>query len=147
MKIIELYEDLHRSESMELPNRAITTAELRALERRLDELYTSLGLDLEFSDHFMDRINDPRNKKQITVSELYKLFIEELKVHGKKIAQAGPDFEAVFMDISTDLNVPFILRWNYTKNELEVIAKTIMRKNPFMTSSPKLIVGLTSKKK
>lgn len=126
--------------------REITPAELNALEAKLDELYAKLGLDVEFTSHFLDRVNDPRNKKQITIAELFKLFQETFKVYGKEIAQAGPAFEAVMNDISTALNVPFVLQWNKQKNELEVVSKTIMRNPNFRTPDDKLVVGKTSKK-
>jgi hypothetical protein len=126
--------------------REITPAELNALEAKLDELYAKLGLDVEFTTHFIDRVNDPRNKKQITIAELFKLFQETFKVYGKEIAQAGPHFEAVMNDISTALNVPFVLQWNKHKNELEVVSKTVMRNPDFKTSNDKLVVGKNSKR-
>ena len=140
MRAYEFFEEKQLSDP-------ITQQELNALEAKLDQMYASLGLDVEFTRHFLDRVNDPRNVHQITVEELFKIFQEELKVHGKKIAQAGPDFEAVMNDISTLINVPFVLQWNPDKEELEVIAKTVMRKDDFKTSSPKLTVGMTSKKR
>ncbi|NJO61525.1 MAG: hypothetical protein HC836_25740 [Richelia sp. RM2_1_2] len=140
MRAYELLESNHSSHQ-------ITQQDLDTLETELDKLYSVLGLDVEFTRHFLDRVNDARNKRQISIEELYKLFKEELKVYGKKIAQAGPDFEAVMNDMSTALNVPFILKWNKQKEELDLIAKTVMRKDPFMSSDPKLVVGLTSKKR
>ena len=125
----------------------ITKSELDQLEAKLDDLYAKLGMDVEFTRHFLDRANDPRNIHQITIEELFKLFQEEFKVYGKKIAQAGPDFSAIMNDISTMLNVPFVLQWNADKEELDVIAKTIMRKNDFKSSDEKLVVGKTSKKR
>lgn len=125
----------------------ITQQELNALEAKLDDMYAALGMDVEFTKHFLDRVNDPRNVHQITVEELFKIFQETLKVHGKKIAQAGPDFQAVMNDISTLINVPFVLEWNREKEELDLVTKTVMRKNDFKSSTPKLKVGMTSKKR
>ena len=45
----------------------------------------------------------------------------------------GPDTEAVMKDLETDINIPFVLRWN--GKELEMIAKTVMRKKNFRTSN------------
>jgi hypothetical protein len=137
------YKHIQEDESNDRP---LTQQDLDMLEVKLDELYAKLGIDIEFTKHFFDRVNDPRNKKQITIQELYKLFLEEFKVYGKKIAQAGPDFEAVMNDISTALNVPFVLHWNNQTEKLELVSKTIMRKEPFMTNEPKLVVGQTSKR-
>jgi len=125
----------------------ITEFELKQLEEILDKMYATLGMDVEFTHHFLNRVNDPRNKHQITIEELFKLFQEELKVYGKKIAQAGPNFQAVMNDISTLLNVPFVLNWNARKGELDVVAKTVMRKDNFKTPDEKFIVGKNSKKR
>ena len=62
------------------------------------------------------------------------LFLEDKG--GKKIAQLGPDAEAVINDMKTNINMPFVL--NLKGNELELVAKTVMRKKDFKTSGPKL---------
>ena len=38
-------------------------------------------------------------------------------------------------DLATDLNIPFALRWDKENNELDLIAKTVMRKKNFKTSN------------
>jgi hypothetical protein len=50
----------------------------------------------------------------------------------------GPDAEAVIKDMKTDINMPFVL--NYKNGELELVAKTIMRKKNFKTPNPELAV-------
>ena len=99
-------------------------------------LYKAVGIDVEFTRHFLDRVNDARNQKQITVSELIRMFKQSFKKYGKKIAQLGPDAEAVLNDTQTDVNMPFVLNWN--GKELDLVAKTVMRKKNFSTPDPKL---------
>jgi hypothetical protein len=94
-----------------------------------------LGIDVEFTRHFLDRVNDERNRRQITIKELGLLFKKEFIKHGKPIAQLGPDAEAVMKDMETDINLPFALRWDANNNELDLIAKTVMRKADFKTSN------------
>ena len=101
-----------------------------------DRLYKAVGIDVEFTRHFLDRVNDARNQKQITVSELIRMFKQSFKKYGKKIAQLGPDAEAVLNDTQTDVNMPFVLNWN--GKELDLVAKTVMRKKNFSTPDPKL---------
>jgi hypothetical protein len=48
----------------------------------------------------------------------------------------GPDAEAVLNDMQTDINMPFVLKWD--GKELDLVAKTVMRKSNFATSNPKL---------
>ena len=114
----------------------ITKTDLDQLERYADKLFAAVGIDVEFTRHFLDRVNDERNKKQITTAELTRLFKQSFKKYGKKIAQLGPDAEAVINDMRTDVNMPFAL--NLKGGELELVAKTIMRKKNFQTRNPKL---------
>ena len=106
---------------------------MEQLEKFADKLFGKVGIDVEFTRHFLDRVNDVRNKKPITMSELTRLFKQEYKRWGKPIAQMGPDQEAVMKDLQTDINLPFALRWDSENNELDLIAKTVMRKADFKT--------------
>ena len=72
-------------------DKEITQGDLSQLERFADKLFAKVGIDVEFTKHFLDRVNDERNKKQITMSELTRLFKQEFKKRGKPIAQMGPD--------------------------------------------------------
>jgi len=45
----------------------ITNTQLNALEKALDNLFSSLNIDVEFTRHFIDRANDDRNGQQITM--------------------------------------------------------------------------------
>jgi hypothetical protein len=121
-------------------DRPVTRQELMQLEQMLDKMYASLGIDVEFTRHFLDRVNDPRNRRQITISELAKLFKEQYHKHGKRIAQLGPDAQAVLKDLSTNVNLPFVLDWNRQTQELELIAKTVMRKKNFRTSNQEFTI-------
>ncbi len=114
----------------------LSKSDLDNVEKYADRLYKSVGIDVEFTRHFLDRVNDVRNKKQITVAELIRLFKQSYKKYGKKIAQLGPDAEAVLNDMQTDVNMPFALKWD--GKELDLIAKTVMRKTNFATSNQKL---------
>ena len=111
----------------------ISRVDLEQLEKFADKLFGKVGIDVEFTRHFLDRVNDVRNKKPITMSELTRLFKQEYKRWGKPIAQMGPDQEAVMKDLQTDINLPFALRWDSKNNELDLIAKTVMRKADFKT--------------
>ena len=119
----------------------VTQGELNALERVIDNVFSRIGIDVEFTRHFIDRANDDRNGKPITIQELGRLFAKEYKRWGKPIAQLGPDAEAVMKDLESDINIPFALRWN--GKELELIAKTVMRKKNFRTSNKQFPVENT----
>ena len=121
-------------------DKPVTQADIDQLERFADKLFAKVGIDVEFTRHFLDRVNDERNMKQITMSELTRLFKQEYKRWAKPIAQLGPDAEAVMKDMATDINLPFALRWDHQNKELDLIAKTVMRKPDFKTSNPEFAV-------
>ena len=116
-------------------DKQITSSDLEALETFADRIFGKVGIDVEFTRHFLDRVNDERNGKQITASELTRLFKQEYKRWGQPIAQMGPDQEAVMKDLVTDINMPFALRWDRENEELDLIVKTVMRKPNFKTSN------------
>ena len=117
----------------------ISKSDLDQVEKYADKLFAAVGIDVEFTRHFHDRVNDERNKKPINSAELIRLFRLTYKKYGKKIAQMNPDAEAVITDMETDVNMPFVL--NLDKNGmLDLVAKTVMRKKDFKTSNQKLEV-------
>ena len=118
----------------------ISQQDLDQVEKFADRIFAKVGIDVEFTRHFIDRVNDARNKKDITPAELTRLFKQTFNKHGKKIPRLGPDAEGVLKDMQTDINMPFILKWDKETQEFELIAKTIMRKKGFKTSSDILSV-------
>jgi len=139
-EVEQLYREKYMTEDEERPT-VITQAMLDKLEYYLDQLFKNVGMDVEFTRHFLDRVNDPRNKEQITLKELAILFKDAYSKYGKRIAQMGPDAEAVIKDMRSDVNVPFVLNWDEKNQELDLVAKTVMRKKGFSTPDPELPVG------
>ncbi len=102
------------------------------LEKFADRILKKYNIDVEFTRHFVDRLNDPRNSPAIKVSELQRFFKKIQRNKGRNILN-NPDTEAVLKDMSTNLNLPVVIK---TKgDEFEVTNKTIMRKPDFKTTS------------
>jgi len=120
--------------------------DLDSLEVFADKVFGKVGIDVNFTRHFLDRVNDERNVKQISMGELTRLFKQEAKRWAKPIAQLGPDSEAVMKDLQTDLNLPFVLVWDDRNEELDLIAKTVMRKKNFKTSDKEFTIEATALK-
>tara|TARA_R100000081_G_C4646999_1_gene80739 strand:+ start:87 stop:476 length:390 start_codon:yes stop_codon:yes gene_type:complete len=118
----------------------ITRSQLARVEQYADKLFAAVGIDVEFTRHFLDRVNDPRNKKPISEPELIGLFKRTYRKYGKKIPKLGADAQAVITDMSNDINVPFVLQYDKQNQELDLVSKTIMRKKDFATSNQKLKV-------
>lgn len=140
-EVERLYREKYMVSEGEADNYEITQGMLDILEKHLDKLFSAVGIDIEFTRHFIDRVNDERNKKPITLKELGALFRDAYVKYGKKIAEMGPDAQAVIKDMRSDVNLPFILNWDERNHELDLIAKTVMRKKNFMTSDPELPIG------
>ncbi len=125
IKLLDLLED-------------VSKAQLNQVEKHLDKIWAKVGVDVEFTRHFHDRVNDARNKKPISPAELIRIYREIYKKYGKPISKLPPGVNILLKDMSTDINVPVVLRWD--GKELDMIAKTIMRKKDFKSSTKKYSV-------
>lgn len=114
----------------------VSQDQLNKVERAFDQLFAKIGMNVEFTKHFVDRVNDSRNRPEITVDDLIDIFGSAYKKHGKQIHDLGPDAQAVLKDIETDVNIPFVLVWNARTKQLDMVNKTIMRKANFASSTP-----------
>jgi len=91
MKLAELFETMVQYElnkiNKERVNEDVKQADLDAIEKYADKIFSKVGIDIEFTRHFIDRVNDERNQKPITTAELTRLFKQEYKkcTKGKKI--------------------------------------------------------------
>ena len=86
----------------------LTQTDLNQVERMADKLFAKVGIDVEFTRHFLDRVNDLRNKKPISAAELVRIFRLTYKKYGKKIPKLGANAEAVLHDINS-LNASSLL--------------------------------------
>ena len=118
----------------------VTQSQLNDIEKYADRLFKAVNVDVNFTRHFVDRVNDKRNQKPISTSELTRLFKQTYKKHGKKIPKMGDDAQAVIHDMQTDINMPFVLAYDDKRKEIDLVAKTIMRKKDFKTPNQKLTV-------
>ena len=96
-------------------------------------------VDVVLTDkHFWDRLNDPRNGREITLDELLGFF-ERLHQNEKEFKKFLKQYrEFVVTDKLTRINIPFI------KMADQAIAKTIMRSEkgrPYLTSDKKLTLS------
>jgi hypothetical protein len=91
-----------------------------------------MGTDVVLTDnHFFDRVNDPRNKKEILDYELMDFF-DKLSDDKERFIKFLKKYkQVVVVDTDTDINIPFMKQANM------LIAKTIMRKFNFKTSDVK----------
>jgi hypothetical protein len=117
----------------------ISHRDLDSVENYADKLFRVIGVDIEFTKHFFDRVNDARNGKAISSSELIDLFRRTYNQYGEQISKYKDEIEAVIYDTKSDINIPFVINID-PKGELDLVTKTIMRKKEFKTYTPKLDV-------
>ena len=102
------------------------------IEKFADRILKKYNIDIEFTRHFVDRLNDPRNNPEIKVAELQRFFKKIQRAKGQNIRN-NPDIELVLKDMSSNLNLPVVIKKK--GDTFEVVNKTIMRKPDFKTTS------------
>ena len=102
------------------------------IEKFADRILKKYDIDIEFTRHFVDRLNDPRNNPEIKVAELQRFFKKIQRAKGQNIRN-NPDVELVLKDMSSNLNLPVVIKKK--GDSFEVVNKTIMRKPDFKTTS------------
>ena len=115
----------------------ITKEELKEVGDFADQLFEELGIDIAFTNHFYERLNDPRNGKQITEEELKEMFQDTFLKIGDNLLDMKINTEAVINDVSSRLNIPFVLVYDKKNHEVDLVSKTIMRKSDFKTYTKK----------
>ena len=108
----------------------VSQKQITDLEKFADRILSKFDIDITFTRHFVDRVNDARNDPDITIAELQKLFKKIQKQKGEQLKDAEGT-EVVLKDIIKDLNIPAVIE--FKKGEFIVTAKTIMRKKDFKT--------------
>ena len=119
---------------------AVSQGELNQVEKYLDKIWGSVGIDIEFTRHFMDRVNDARNGKPINTAEVIKIFRLVYKKYGKQISSLPDGINLLFKDMRSDINVPVVLRYDKLNKEIDMISKTVMRKKNFKSRTKKYSV-------
>lgn len=117
-------------------NEDINRGQLKYTEKLADQWLSKYGIDVEFTHHFLDRLNDRRNSPEIKLSELIDLFKKTSDKLGKELSIEYDTMQAVLKDAATELNIPFVLIPDPDPREkTKFISKTIMRKDDFKTSN------------
>lgn len=115
----------------------ITRTEVYYLQKELNRIFSKIKVNINiyfgFKSHFLERLNDQRNKKDITIEELRNIFKSVYEVYKDQLVGFGDQFKGMFQSASTDINIPFVLIWDDEKKEMDLIPKTIMRKQGFKT--------------
>lgn len=131
-KLIDRY--FYSSQSAVLRERVkveMAKTDMDSVEKYADSQMSPTDVDLgKETDHFFQRLNDPRNGKEISPAELTGLF-KRLARNKKKFLEFLKQYkEFVVKDRVSNINIAFI------KVADRLIAKTVMRKADFKSSTP-----------
>ena len=130
----ELTADYRLQPDLEQPEHFLNEldkSDLKSIDTFADKQLNPVDVDLT-SSHFFDRLNDPRNDKEISNAELIGFFKRLAKKKKELFNFLTKYKEIVASDIRTNINIPFL------KQADKIIAKTILRKKDFQTSNPQL---------
>jgi hypothetical protein len=106
-------------------------ADMDAVEKYADTQMSPEDIELgKETDHFFQRLNDPRNGKEISPAELTGFF-KRLAKNKKKFLEFLKQYrEFVVTDNRSKINIAFLKVAN------KLIAKTVMRKADFKSATP-----------
>lgn len=121
---------------LEYLNEKLTVADMRVLGAYVDKFFNTLDINVQFTNHFLDQANASRNKPEINIDELRRLFNKAFKQYGKQISELPDGTQAVIRDTVTNVNIPFVFEWNPKKGDFDLVPKSIMRKRGFTTQNP-----------
>jgi len=112
-----------------------STAEVIELEKQLDKMFATLGLDVQFTRHFIERILG--RERDVTVQSILHSFDQLKRKYKSRLlgAKKNPGYSAVLRDFDQDLNIVFGIKPTASGHELTNI--TIKRKDPatFVTNT------------
>jgi hypothetical protein len=123
---VNIFDDIQEGTINEIP-----MDDLQKIDTYADKQLSPLDVVLT-GKHFFDRLNDPRNGKEISQAELIGFFKRLSKYKKEFVEFLGVYSSVVASDDRTGINIPFMKQAN------KAIAKTVMRKKDFKSSDKKL---------
>lgn len=117
---------------MEEADVEVTASQMKDFEKFVDRMFEKFKIDFEFTKHFGERMNDDRNSPKIKLKELADLIKKIYNKHGNPL-KGNAGAEVVVKDLQSDLNMPIVVKYDSKNDEIDIVAKTIMRKKNFST--------------
>jgi len=129
----------------------MSVPQINKAEQVASSIWAGVKVDVKFSQHFKERLNDPRNPTPITYDELVDIFAKEYERYRMAIKslpmksgtenRGQVEAEAVLKDAATKLNIPFVMKVNKNPDSNgihhgTIIGKTNMKKDKFQTPNP-----------
>ena len=100
----------------------MSMSQVQSLDSRLDALFSRLGIDVVFSNHFVERLAG--REDSIEPDEVYEAFVKFLRKYGDKVYMSK-ELSGVLKDLSDDINIPFSIKMTNRGKKLHTIRKFI----------------------
>ena len=129
------------------------------IQRAIKKLYLPLGIEVNFTKHFVSRIVDDAvdakgyQRDNITPEELTKVF-DALKKYHKSIfdeannhdeeLKAGK-FNGVILDLPRKISIPFALEFNKAKGRYIMTCKTVIKRENFHAKETDHVIAIRGK--
>lgn len=114
-------------------NEDVSFRTLNSVESYLNQLYKKIGVGFDFSNHFEERINDPRNNPPINHKELLSYFGRFYLKYKELIKKLEPEEELLISDPKLKIWSPVVMKQGKLNRFLRV--KTIMRKQNYQSDN------------
>lgn len=107
----------------------VATSDVQYVEKYLNALYAKIKLGFNFSNHFMERVNDSRNVPPINKQELLVFYGKLFEKHKDDLMKLRPEEEVLISNEQMQLHSPIVLKQGNRSNFIRV--KTIIRKKKY----------------
>lgn len=99
------------------------------------------NIELEFTEHFVQRALDERNQPKIKMPELLRFFKKHAKFNGKKhFSKLDPWQQIILKDLKTNIIVVVNVKEGQKENSLKFVCATIQRKANYGHTIQKVFV-------
>lgn len=120
---------------MTMLNEDVSVQEINGLSASLNRVFARYGIEVKFMRHFIERLNDARNKNPITRSSMVQMFNKLLQSSNlKKLFSMKNGQEGVLVYQTT--NFVYTLEKPYGSKHAELRFITAMDKDRFRSNSP-----------
>jgi hypothetical protein len=126
------------------------------VQREIKKVYLPLGLEINFTKHFVSRIvdnavdNQGYQRDNISPEELTKVFAA-LKKHYKEVFDEAHNhddeikankFDGVILDLPRKISIPFALEFSKAKGRYIMTCKTVIKRENFHAKDTDHIITL-----
>ena len=109
----------------------VSSGELDAAEAFANRALSKFNIEVNFTRHFRERINHPRNEPMITGAEIIRLFRRAAKQHGNRLKNLQPGIEILLRDTGTKINISVSVEQRKDEDTLLFFCTTIIRGDNF----------------